>query len=407
MLVQFRFKNYGCFRDEAVFDMRAVRAYKEHPYNLIVESEKNSFIKVASIYGANASGKSNFVNAYDAYSEIVRRSFSTNDKNENKSVLADNYVPFLFDKKTSTEDIEFEAVYHSLSSEYRYGFVFNKERITFEWLYKKSLESQRSTTIYERSIEDGIVLGSSVRRACEKYLPDIDDDVLALSFFSSLKLRTHVFKETIACIFSVLTINNTLSKDIYEGIYPLFFNDSFEEMEKERLLRFLKAIDVGIKDISVDRNNNNIAVYTYHMCPDNSMRKVPIEIESDGTKKAIALYFLIKEAIDSDRAILFDELNIQLHPILLKYLVDLFNSSNTRGQLIYTTHDTTLLDKRFMRRDQVWFTSKDDSGAASLYSLAEFKIRNDESFAKEYLGGVFGAIPILEDFSFNGDQNEQ
>lgn len=107
MLVQFSFKNYGPFKDEVVFDMRAVKVYKEHPYNLIVEDEKNSFLKVAAIYGANASGKSNFVDAYSAFLNIISTSFQFKKNEQYESALSKYYKPYLFDEKTANGDIEF------------------------------------------------------------------------------------------------------------------------------------------------------------------------------------------------------------------------------------------------------------------------------------------------------------
>ena len=99
-----------------------------------------------------------------------------------------------------------------------------------------------------------------------------------------------------------------------------------------------------------------------------------------------------------------DELNYKLHPLLQKKFVDLFYGSNTKAQLVYTTHDTTLLDKHFFRRDQIWFADKDEYGCSQLYALSDFKVRSDASFEKDYLAGVYGAIPVLKDFDFKKDE---
>lgn len=402
MLVQFKFKNYGSFKDEVIFDMRAIKAYKEHPYNLIKENEKTSILKVASIYGSNASGKSNFVKAYNSFLTIVNSSFSGNNKENQEPVLAQNYDPFLFDEDIN-EDTEFEATYYSSGSEYKYGYIYNKTRIKYEWMYKRATETGRQVMILERT-PNRISLGASVRTACEKYIPNIDNDVLALSFFSGLKLRTHVFKDMLFNIKNILPMTFTCERSI-DHLLDVYFDKDFNDEEKKLLLAFLNAIDISIKDINVKKNNNKISVYTCHYGKNKKPYEVPFEIESDGTKKAIAIYSLVRIATLYDKGLIFDELNMQLHPLLLKYFIDLFYKENTRGQLIYTTHDTTLLDKRYMRRDQIWFTSKNGDGESSLYSLAEFKIRNDESFEKEYLGGAFGAIPILKDFSFGGNES--
>ena len=398
MLVQFKFRNFGSFKDEAVFDMRAIKAYKEHPYNLINEPEKTPLLKVAAIYGANASGKSNFVEAYSYFLDIVRNSFSKKEKSEKGTVLSTNYKSFLFDDETMDSDTEFEAVYNDNGYEFRYGFIYNANRIQYEWLYRRSIETGRQISIIERS-PDSFTLGASVRRTCEKYVSAIDEDVSALSFFSSLKLRNNVFRDMLKNVVSVIALDFTWNGAVDYWIAQ-YFDEGYNENEKTKLLSFIHAIDVGIKDLSIEKNGKNIDVYTYHITKNGKLKKVPIKIESDGTRKAIVLYSFVQVAISKKKGMIVDELNIQLHPLLLKYIIDLFYNENTCGQLIYTTHDTTLLNKRFMRRDQIWFISKNTYGESSLYSLAEFKVRNDQSFEKEYLGGVYGGIPELKDFSF-------
>lgn len=401
MLVMFRFKNYGPFKEETTIDMRAIKSYKEHPYNLITACEDYSLLKVVAIYGANASGKSNFVDAYHCFSAIVRNSFRKNDKEDSKTVLEKQYYPFYFDEESSELDTEFEAIFYSAGAEYRYGYIYNESSIQYEWLYKKSMTTNRQSKIFERDPLK-IELGSSVKKACEKYITDIDTNVLALSFFSSLKLRTQVFKETVYCITDFLPVSLSCDGQA-DFMLNRFFDKDFNDKEKPKLLTFLNAIDVGIKDINVKKNKSNFAVYTYHVGKNSEVYEVPLEIESDGTKRAIAIYSVVRIAALYNKGLIIDELNNQLHPLLQKYLIDLFYEESALGQLIYTTHDTSLMDKQFMRRDQIWFTSKNDEGVSSLYSLAEYKIRNDKSFAKDYLGGIYGGIPILRDFSFKED----
>lgn len=398
MLVMFRFKNYGPFKDEVIFDMRAVKAYKEHPYNLIANDSEGPLLKVASIFGANASGKSNFIEAYQHFLYIVRESFHGKSKESAESAISEAYYPFAFDDESDQKDTEFEAVYQMKGFEYRYGFSYNAERIEYEWLYRMSLTSKRTSRILERG-PDKIVLGASVRPGCEKYTPDIDSDVLALSFFSSLKLRTHAFRDAFASVVSFLPISFSYKKNLNFALNR-YFKEDFNAAERPKLLSFLGAIDVGIKDILVEKNKNELLVYAYHDGRDGKRYRLPLELESSGTKQAIAIYSLVRIVISHGGGLMIDEFNSQLHPLLQKYIIDLFYEESTQGQLIYTTHDTSLLDRRFMRRDQIWFTSKNELGESSLYSLAEFKLRNDKSFGADYLGGVFGGIPNLKDFSF-------
>ena len=397
MLVQFRFRNFGPFKDEAVLDMRAIKAYKEHPYNLHKEENGDDLLKVVAIYGANASGKTKCIAAYSAFLQLIRRSFSMNDKGEKQSVLARHYIPFMLDHSSREENGEFEGVYHDDGQEYRYGFVFDEKSIKYEWLYKKSLTTRRQVRILERGPE-GFELGASVRESCGKYLSDIDGDVLALSFFSSLKLKNPVFKKVVQCVAGVVPVFISSNEEIND-VLRVYFED-FSDAEKRDLLAFLHAIDVGIKDIEVEKSESNLMVYTYHIGKDNKRHMLTLGLESDGTRRAIAFYSAVQIALQQGNCLMIDEFNNQLHPLLQKYIVDLFYAENTQGQLIYTTHDTSLLDKQFMRRDQIWFANKNEVGESSLYSLAEFKIRNDKSFEKDYLGGVYGGIPNLKDFSF-------
>lgn len=406
MLVMFRFKNYGSFKGENVFDMRAVKAYKEHPYNLEELNNDNLLIKVAAVYGSNASGKTNFVEAYKTFARIVRHSFQNNNKQDEENeetFLSAHHFPYLFDATSAKANTEFEAVYIYEGNEYRYGFEYNSTTIEYEWLYKRSLQTNRQSTIFEREAHD-IRLGRSVKTSLEKYSSDIDDDVLALSFFGSLKLRTKVFIDTLYCVLSILPVSFACEKNS-EYMRDLYFRRDFTEEEKPNLLSFLSAIDVGIKDISVERQDKKIKIFSYHENSEGSLTQVPIEIESDGTLRAITLYSLVRIAALNGKGLLIDEFNSQLHPLLQKYIVDLIYENGAEGQLIYTTHDTTFLDQKYIRRDQVWFVSKDKKGVSSLYSLADFKPRNDLNLANAYLSGAYGGIPILKDFSFGGENN--
>ena len=406
MLVQFKFKNYGSFKDEAVFDMRAIKTYKEHLYNVAGADSKLPILKVATVYGANASGKSTFVSAYRSFLDISKKSFEVKDKyGENnganiKSILAEHYNPFRFSNGSDHEDSEFEATFLRDNIEYKYGFSYNDKRINYEWLYKKSINSGKRTKILERS-PTFIELGASIKSACDKYKQDIADDCLALSFFSSLKIKTRVFYETLDSIRGILPAKLFYSESI-DRLNDLYFTQDFSEKERIELLKFLKAIDVDIKDILVEKFNEKTVVSTFHENEEGDLTKIPFELESDGTQKAIAVFSLVKLAVKYGRGLIIDELNSQLHPLLLKYLVDFFYTEGTYGQLIFTTHNTSLLDKRYLRRDQIWFVDK-KSGKSSLFSLSDFKPRNDASFEKEYLSGTFGAIPRFLDYEIEDE----
>ena len=393
MLVLFKVKNFASFRDEACLDMRAVKAYKEHPYNLYTLPNEEHLLKVAAIYGANASGKSNFVKAYEAFTTITHDSFNTSK--DGKSVIEQYYNPFLLAKKCVGEDTEFSAAYIDDQFQYEYGFSYNEKEITTEWLYRTALEGSRKAkvTIFERDGQE-IRFGSSIKGSCDKYRENIKMDVLVLTFFSRIKLRTNVFSrafETITAFPAFLTF----SQDEVKTALTMLL-DAIDEGGKDKLLAFFKSVDIRVKDYELEKNKDETKIYFIHSGVDGQDHRLPVDLESEGTRKAIVLYLLATRSMDCGATLFFDELNMQLHPLLTRYIVNLFHTQEGQGQLIYTTHDTTLLDNSFFRRDEVWFVDRSETCESTLYSLSEFATRKDASYESEYLGGAYGGIPILQ-----------
>ena len=180
MLVQFKMKNVLSFKEETIFDMTAISAYKEHPSNLIDIDTKEKFLRVAAIYGANASGKSNFVWALKLFRRIVSQSLNNVD-DETESVLKKYSRPFSFEENKGNS--EFEIVQILGDEEYQYGFEYNSEKIVTEWLYRKNLKTNRKVMIFERAMQE-VNLGASVRKKCEAYREQIPSETLVLSFFN-------------------------------------------------------------------------------------------------------------------------------------------------------------------------------------------------------------------------------
>lgn len=392
MLESFTFKNHGPFREENTIDMRAIESYKEHAYNLAnVNGDK--IIKVAVIYGANAAGKSQFVDAYRNFRYLVVYSFR--DASSDRHIVESRHTPFMFCVDEGQET-EYEGVYACDEGMYQYGFSFNADSITSEWLYFTSATTHRRSMVIERK-GDSLSFGASVRGECKKYAANIRGSVLALSFMANVKLETEVFDSAFRNITDVLTITSRMCTADISYLLRDYFSIGFDENEKKRLLRFLESIDVEIKDIEVKQNGRDIQVYTKHVGYDGGEYEAPLEIESDGTKKVISLYSRFRTAVERNKGIIVDELDSQLHPVLLRSLVNLFYDQKTQGQLIYTCHTTEFLSNRYVRRDQVWFVDKEEGGQSSLYSLAEFKPRNDASLSLSYLSGRYGAIPNIDE----------
>ena len=170
------------------------------------------------------------------------------------------------------------------------------------------------------------------------------------------------------------------------------------DTDKENLLRFLDAIDSGIKDIYYEKSEDRTLVWTEHHDVEGNRYQLSLLRESQGTIKSIMLYILSKWAINNGYTMVIDELNTRLHPLLLKFIIDLFYEHDTQAQLIYTAHDTTLLDRQFFRRDQILFVDKDEYGVSELVALSDYKVRSDASFEKDYLAGFYGGIPSLSDY---------
>lgn len=391
MLVQFMLKNVLSFKDETIIDMTAINAYKEHDSNLIDCGMKEKFLRVAAIYGANASGKSNLYLAMSYFQRIIEESF--NNVSDKRSIaIRKFYMPFLFEDKPENSEYQIVVIYGNY--EYRYGFEYNDKRIATEWLYRKNLESNRTAIIFERAAEK-VEFGASVRKECEIYKEQIPTETLVLSFFNKLKLKNNVFKIVYENIMDTLVVPADFweNTEIIEEFLPRVIDN-----EKASLIEFLTAIDTGIRDISYDDTEKEIKFTTVHKGKDGADYSLGLFFESEGTIKSIVLFIYARIAILNDKSIFVDELNVKLHPLLLKFIIDLFYTEKSMAQLIYTTHDTTLMDKKFFRRDQIWFVQKDEFGYSELLALSDFKVRSDASFEKDYLAGVYGGIPLLKDY---------
>lgn len=397
MLVQFSMRNVLSFKDEVVLDMTAIPSYKEHEDNLIDLGLKDKYLRVAAIYGANASGKSNLVAAMRYFQDIILSS-NNRIKDGEAGVLEQLYRPYSFTDKRETS--EYQIVVADNEFEYRYGFEFDDEEIVTEWLYRVKLSTMRQSVILERS-RLGIEFGASVRRELNKFKDKISKETLVLSFFSNMEnMKVDDFNRVYDLIVDTLVVSSEFAENnnVIYNLLPRVIDE-----EKAKLVSFLNAIDVGIIDIDYDDTEKEIKFTTYHIGQDGKEHSLSLFRESEGTIKSIVLYIYARFAVMTNRSMFVDELNSKLHPLLLKFIIDLFYEQNSRAQLLYTTHDTTLMDKKFFRRDQIWFVQKNDYGCSELASLSDFKVRSDASFEKDYLAGVYGGIPQLKELGLIKD----
>lgn len=393
MLARFSMANVLSFKSKATLTLTTVPAYKQHPYNLI-KGTRDDYVRFAAIYGANASGKSNFYYGMMMFRDIVLNSMNNIGEIED-NILERCYNPFAFD--TKDEPSEYEITICTQKKEYRYGFVFNANAIISESLYVIDYETGRQTMIIERDM-NSISIGSSIRRECDKYKTQIPASALALTFFSRLSLKTDVFEE----VYSEISRMMIADSDFFENKRVMGrFLPNVIDKRKEELIEFLTAIDTGIKDITYESVDRKIEFFTYHQGKGKRKYHLNLYNESQGTIKSIIFFIMASSVIYNGGIMIIDELNTKLHPLLMKFIIDLFKNKKSKAQLIYTTHDTTLLDKQFFRRDQVWFVEKDLYGYSEITALADFKIRSDASFEKDYLSGVYGGIPTLLDYTMD------
>ena len=401
MLLWFRFKNFGPFREEAFFDMRAVKAYKELPDHVMQAGNRNA-VRTAAIYGANASGKSNLIKAVECFRDMLISSMSNLSKEENpvidlkgESSLKKYYNPFRFDQISSHEPTEFEACVFLYNTEYQYGFAYDASTILYEWLYVTP-EGGKQDVIFEREMGHGVEFGSRVdQEECQKYISGLREQVLLLTFFEQIKLSDNVWRDAGMAMRSLFVWDVSYANRSLKFVSNGLQKELSKEQDKQRLIGYLRQIDVNIIDFEVYRQENQEPqVYTIHLDSAGNRYSMPLEQESAGTIKALTLYLMIGNELDFEWTFFLDEINAHLHPLLTKFFVNRYYESNVRQQLIFTTHDVNLLDKKYMRRDQIWFVEK-KGNEPNLFSLADFKVRNDASLQKNYLSGNYGAIPIL------------
>lgn len=407
MLIQFNFKNFKSFRDDTSLDMTAT-SITEHPYNLI-NSGDEKYIKTAAIYGANASGKSSVIEAFEFMKHWIVNSFKLASTNEDIPLKR-----FAFDVNALEDPSEFEVFFRYNDDEYQYGFSLDNKKILEEWLYlKKENSKDKYITLFERA--DGeIDCNSKLLKGAENFIPMVQDKTLFLSIISNAKISyvKDVFRFFAMPIIDYGNIN--FERALTELISPNIENETYQN----DLVRFLRAIDINIDGIVVEKSkdeNDNPKIYTKHLMTDTlNYYKMPLSEESSGTQKMFKLFYYLQSAIELGVPLFIDELDAKLHPLLLRYILTMFHDENINkngAQLIYATHDNYTLTKDIFRRDQIWFVEKDSDAVSHLYSLAEYKseddkkVRKDASYNKDYLLGKYGSVPILRGYDMWRNQD--
>lgn len=428
MLVEFKVGNYRSFRDPQTLSLVA-SSDKELSQNVLTKKGL-PLLKGAAIYGPNASGKSNVIRAADTTSRIVLDSASFKPDEELP------VQPFAFDEEHATRPTLFEVIFYSSGVRYQYGFEATRKRIESEWLiaYPKGRPQkwfERSST--KRGKGYSWKFSSHLRGDKHQLTEKTRDNALFLSVAAQwnhaqlMAVHSWFVRQVRVkpAAFNWLPVTAELLHDSGRGkASGRAFADAVADV--------LSRADLGICDVFVrkreikpDRDlpkglpdepkekmiaffERQYLVEARHRCMNGGGEvSIPWEDESDGTRRFFEMIGPWFQAVVNNATAFVDEIESSLHPLLTRFLIHMIMdapSEEDSPQLIFATHDTTLLDPELLRRDQIWFTEKDEYGATHLYSMwdyKEHKPRKREAMQKGYLAGRYGAIPIIEAFDMH------
>ena len=445
MLIEFSVANYRSFRDKVTFSMVAssLKAKKAelNETNLFSAHGRLKLLTSAAIYGANASGKSNLIAAMNFMRHFVIHSANIREEEDQSEI---DVEPFRLSTESDSEPSFFEIVFVVKEQRFRYGFEVTAERVEAEWLYvaPKAKESK----LFERE-EDMIKPGGKFKAeggdliertrpnalflsVCAQFNGRIASEVLG--WFRSLGITTGLMdldrgmrrvtermfrEEDSARVIENLLTHMDLGIDaihlervvVPTPSLPPLPDDAPEELRKlydevQRVQSAVASVQKAVRELTDSDSIEREVVRTVHRKVGGENQPDVEELfdldghESEGTKKLFSLSGPLVGTLRRGDVLIIDELDARLHPLLTREIVSLFNDparNSKHAQLVFATQDTNLLDNQLLRRDQIWFVEKDRHGASYLYSLAEFKVRNDATYEKDYIHGRYGAIPFL------------
>ncbi len=397
MIVNFSIQNFGSIKDKQILSFEAdTSEHLEDTY--VVHTAGKRLLKLALIYGANASGKTTILKALDFLRDLV-----VNPKEKKTDIL--DFSPYLFDANTPGQPTELTIEFVYEGGCYHYEVAFMRQAVISEALYidifEKILVYSRTTDIEEQltkiSFGDQITLDKNAQQVLE--LNTLWNNTVLGGF-----LKTNVNLETFKQV--VDWFRNYLKPIIApRTLLGRYVTDKIDEKEiaKEEVLEILKKADFNISDIIIERRKdpikgiNRIDLFSEHMV-NNISYKLPMEKESEGTKRFYGFAGLLALLIKTPTIFLIDELESSLHPDLYTHFLLSFLQNARQSQLIATTHNRELLaDKDIFRNDVIWFTDKGKDCATELYSLADFDTSAIKNVLNAYKIGKFSGVPRLSD----------
>lgn len=407
MLIEFRVKNFYSIQDEQIFSLIA-NSQKQHKNNTFaLKNENLTLLKSAAIYGANAAGKSNLIKAFAVMKDIVLKSAIV-QRGEKLPIL-----PFLLgdDKDKITE---FELSFIAQNIKYTYGFSTSQEQIFNEWLF--SYPNGRMQKIFTRTFDEKIKQYTYEDRNLigEKKLWENSTRENALFLSTAIQLNNQQLKPVFDWFFCL-----NISTD--SGDFANSINVTVDMFKKqpEELVECLKAVDLDIESLKIDEQDfepnlpfnapktqrekfkqKRLIIQTTHLNQKGKAVDFDVNLESDGTQKFFAFLGPALNTLGKGTILIIDELHNHLHPAMTRFIINLFHNekiNKKNAQLIFTTHETSILHKELFRKDQIYFCEKQNK-ASKFYSLSDFKgLRENIDYEKSYLLGRFGALPNLRE----------
>jgi AAA15 family ATPase/GTPase len=390
MLVEFRFKNFLSYWDEASLNMTRIKSFKEHISTHTFPTGKGfDLLKTVAIYGSNGGGKSNFIGAMGSMKKRIHNSFADSLKKE-EDKDPDQYY-FELNNEGEVNPSFFEVSFIEENILYRYGFKVKRHDIVEEWLYKKN---EVETMLFERTGQSFEVNSKGFPEG-KKYRESVNSNVLFISHLAqnNTKIASIIFNW-----FSNLNVVSGLEDAHYHNVTKELLKDSSSfKIWLTHAIKFLEITDI---ELTKDKE-----LLTYHNKYDANniiVGSVPFNIhrESQGTRKLIYLLGAIYDTLMLGRILFIDEIDSKLHPNLTKRLLQFFHQINlNKAQFIFTAHDAVLLDKEIFRRDQIWFVDRNKFGSSELYAMSDFDasvVRNTSDYRKKYLEKTFGAAESID-----------
>jgi len=404
MLCQFIFKNFKSYRDETVFDLQAtsIREYSERL--LVSEGDAKEFLPISAVYGPNAGGKSGILEALNTLISHVMDPIKY-IKHMSPSTISMKHMrcpAFAFNEWSRQEPTEFTIFFRHGAYEFGYTLALLNGRIVFESLYRKKIGRGGAAKVFERDL-DKVTLGSALTSNKKSVNVEVNPQMPYLSFLS-LTYNFDIINVAIEWFSECLFINYA---NLSGSLLRVLATE--EDVEKTRVINMMQEMDIPISDYIIeykDEAKEEInKIYLVRMLAGKEYKLNLLE-ESGGTRKLFGLLPLILITLSVGGLLAVDELDAYLHPKLLRYVIKLFTDKSINkenAQLVFSSHDISTMKNDLFRRDEIWFASKNDEGASTIYSLYDIRkpngehVKSTEPFDKQYLEGRYGADPYLSE----------